>query len=179
MRSHLKNSWVFLFFLVSFVSFAGPSHIATVHKARENWASVEEGIFYRSQKLTSNQLLSRIRQHQIKSILCLAECTEEEQGLALELGVKYYNRSMNIPEIELSDLNGIIQILKDAPKPLLVHCRKGADRTGMAVALYFYAIKEQDLKTSMKKGLRLRYGHLGKMWTPRIYEVLQEFESQN
>jgi hypothetical protein len=37
------------------------------------------------------------------------------------------------------DANQVAQLadaLRDAPKPLLIHCRAGSDRTGLACALY-------------------------------------------
>jgi len=175
----VQSAWVFILTLTSTLSLAGPTLSLPHHKSNENWASIDDGILYRSQKLTTEQLRNRIQQHQVASILCLAECSQEEQEVARDLGLKYYDRNMNIPEIELSDVYDIVDILKHSPKPLLVHCRKGADRTGMAATLYFHTIKGESLKLSIKKGMRLRYGHLGKIWTPRIYEILHEFENEN
>ncbi len=175
----LVPSCVALSLLISSLSFARHANTFANNKTHENWASVEDNILYRSQKLSSQQLRTRVQKHEIASILCLAECTEEEQELSRELGVKYYKQSVNIPEITLNNVHEIIDVLKKAPKPLLVHCRKGADRTGMVATLYFYEIKRESLKSSIKKGLSLRYGHLGKLWTPRIYKVLEELEKEN
>jgi protein tyrosine/serine phosphatase len=52
----------------------------------------------------------------------------------------------------------ILTILRDAPKPILVHCRSGADRTGFVAALYRYAIAGESAEASARE-LSLRYGH--------------------
>lgn len=141
----------------------------------ENWGTIEAGKLYRSKKLTSAQLVKKVKDYKIASILCLAECTDEEKSLSLKLGLKYFDLSVHIPDLEVSDLNEIVKVLKLSPKPLLVHCRKGADRTGLSAALYYFHFKKLKIKEAISKGLSLRYGHLGPRWTPRIYEVLDEY----
>ena len=169
---------LYFLFLLNSITHASPPFAQPPRDATENWGTLENNLIFRSKKLNSSQLQERVTQHKIKSILCLAECTDLEKKISRELGLRYFDLSMNIPEIELDDLHHVVKVLKKAPKPLLIHCRQGADRTGMAAALYFYSIKNQSMDVSIKKGLRLRYGHLGKFWTPRIYEVLREYEKE-
>ena len=38
----------------------------------------------------------------------------------------------------------ILTLLHDAPKPLLIHCKSGADRSGLVSALYRYAVEHAD-----------------------------------
>jgi protein tyrosine/serine phosphatase len=52
----------------------------------------------------------------------------------------------------------IIAVLRNAPKPLLVHCRSGTDRTGFVAALYRYVILGQSAEAAVQE-LSLRYGH--------------------
>jgi protein tyrosine/serine phosphatase len=39
-------------------------------------------------------------------------------------------------ELDLKQVADLVEALRDAPKPLLIHCRAGSDRTGLASALY-------------------------------------------
>lgn len=58
------------------------------------------------------------------------------------------------------ELNKIIEFLKDAPKPILIHCRAGADRTGLVSAIYRTLFMGQDLQSAEKSMLSIRWGHL-------------------
>jgi len=49
--------------------------------------------------------------------------------------------------------------MKDAKKPMLIHCLGGADRTSLASALYIYAIKNSS-KQEANKQFAWYYGHL-------------------
>lgn len=143
---------------------------------QDNWGVIEASLLYRSKKLSTNRLHNRILKHNLKSILCLAECKEEEKKLTENLKVKYFDLSMNISEITIHDAERIVRVLKAAPKPLLIHCRQGADRTGMAAALYFYKFKKLSMKSAKRKSLRMYYGHFHTWATHRIHEVLREYE---
>ena len=44
------------------------------------------------------------------------------------------------------------------PKPMLVHCKSGSDRTGLAVTLYLHVIKGQPLDEA-RRALSWKYGH--------------------
>jgi hypothetical protein len=49
------------------------------------------------------------------------------------------------------------------PKPMLIHCWGGADRTGLASALYLYGVKHQGSDQAAEQ-LSWRYGHLPYLW---------------
>jgi hypothetical protein len=50
--------------------------------------------------------------------------------------------------------------LHDAPRPLLVHCKNGADRSGLACAAYLIAERGVDAPTAASDQLHLWYGHM-------------------
>jgi protein tyrosine/serine phosphatase len=52
----------------------------------------------------------------------------------------------------------VLGIVRDAPKPLLVHCKAGADRTGLVSALYRFA-GEGVSADQADRELSLVYGH--------------------
>jgi protein tyrosine/serine phosphatase len=53
----------------------------------------------------------------------------------------------------------IIQMLRAAPKPVLIHCKAGADRAGLISALYCLALKNEKPATADQE-LSIRYGHI-------------------
>lgn len=62
-------------------------------------------------------------------------------------------------EVPLNEMEQIIQLLKDAPKPILIHCNGGADRSGLVAALYCYAIEKRSAE-SARKELSALNGHV-------------------
>ena len=56
----------------------------------------------------------------------------------------------------------LINIVKNAKKPILIHCKAGADRTGLVSALYLYSIGD---KNALKM-LSLKYGHFPYLFSP-------------
>jgi protein tyrosine/serine phosphatase len=60
------------------------------------------------------------------------------------LGVTHYDVRLSATrEVDTSTLETLLAILRQAPKPLWIHCQSGADRTGLVAALYLFAIEGQ------------------------------------
>ena len=57
------------------------------------------------------------------------------------------------------DLATLLNLYENAPRPILVHCHSGADRTGEAAALWILDQQKKRRKDALKQ-LRLKYGHL-------------------
>lgn len=53
----------------------------------------------------------------------------------------------------------VIDALRDAERPLMFHCKSGADRAGFVAALYLLIFEDADIETA-KKQLGLKYVHL-------------------
>jgi protein tyrosine/serine phosphatase len=58
----------------------------------------------------------------------------------------------------LAETERLVQLMRDAPKPMLLHCNQGADRTGLASALFVYAIQGKSAEEAGKQ-LSILYGH--------------------
>jgi protein tyrosine/serine phosphatase len=76
--------------------------------------------------------------------------------LGLDL-VDFPMRSRLAPRAER--LRALGELFETAPKPLLLHCKTGADRTGFASALYLLDVAGAPVDVA-KQQLHLRYGHL-------------------
>ncbi len=77
-------------------------------------------------------------------------------ALGLELGFVRLWTTRLVDGAVLLDLVGK---LRDMPKPMLVHCKSGADRTGLAVTLYLHVLKGMPLEEA-RRALNWRYAHL-------------------
>jgi len=49
--------------------------------------------------------------------------------------------------------------MRRAPKPILIHCNGGADRTGLISALYLYDVESKSSKVANRE-LTAFYGHV-------------------
>lgn len=126
-----------------------------------NFHKVDNDV-YRSAQLFSFNMPYYTKENGIKSILNLRgkndeEWYNEEIRFAQENNLTHYN--YGIPDrrvISIKQMNDIVEIIKKAPKPILIHCKMGADRTSLAVALYLYAIKKDK---NPYREISLLYGH--------------------
>lgn len=126
-----------------------------------NFHKVDDNL-YCSAQLFSFNLPYYIEKHDIKSILNLRgdssrQWYADELRISKELGVKHYDYGIGDREISsMKQMNDMIRIMRNAPKPLLVHCKAGADRTSLASALYLYDIMRDD---DPEREISIIYGH--------------------
>lgn len=130
-----------------------------------NIHTLVEGKAFRSAQLNEDELKHLVAQHGIRSILNLRGTSlgqpwyEKEVATADELGLVHidYGISANLP-VSLEKMHRILELLDKAPKPVLIHCKSGADRTGLVSALYLAANGQSESRA--RSELSVRYGHL-------------------
>ena len=132
---------------------------------RGNFHTVKEGAFYRSAQLSKDELQSAIRDHKIRSVLNLRgahpgqEWYDEELAVSQALGVAHYDYALSAHRfVTRQQIGEVLGIVRDAPKPLLVHCRAGADRAGLVSALYRFSGEGLSADQADRE-LSLVYGH--------------------
>ena len=103
--------------------------------------------------MDADSLRRAVRENGIKSILNLrgtnsADWYNMETNAAQQLGVRHYDFGMDAEhDVKDEDMEKVLAMIGDAPKPILIHCKSGADRTGLVAALYLYSVegKSSDL----------------------------------
>ena len=147
-----------------------------------NFHKVDEGV-YRSAQLTPWRLKKVIKKYGIKTIINLRGNNKNylykrEKEICEEMGVEYYSVSLlsRSPErIKKSELKKLVEILKSAKKPLLFHCKAGADRSGF-VAVLWHILNGRDKEWAMKKELRLKYLYLPWSKAGKIKRVFELYD---
>lgn len=142
--------------------------------------AVIEGELYRAAQPTPRDIERYARDYGIKSILNLrgenvgSPWYDAEAASAKTLGITHLNFRMKASR-ELTDAQAkaLIEMMRTAPKPLLIHCRSGSDRTGLAAALYLAAIRHED-EPQASQQLSLRYGHVP-LWFTDAYAMDRSF----
>lgn len=147
----------------------------------DNMHETLPGELYRSAQLTSAQLESYRRTYGIKSVLNLrgdntgADWYDAEHAYTQKTGLTHLNFRMSSgSELSKAQVKELIALMQAAPKPLLIHCKHGADRTGLAVALYFAAIANKG-EEAAESQLSLTYGHIP--WISAARAMDETFEA--
>lgn len=76
------------------------------------------------------------------------------------LGIEYHNihlRSSDLPHPEA--LQKFIEVLEQAPRPLLLYCKRGKDKTGFGSALYRHLICNDPIELAWQQLRFIPYGH--------------------
>jgi len=88
-----------------------------------------------------------------------ADWYRDELAATGAAGVEHYDVGISArAPVPADKIEQILTILRTAPKPLLVHCKSGADRTGLVSALYRYAVEGQGTEEAEQE-LSLWYAH--------------------
>ncbi len=132
---------------------------------RGNLHAVSEGILYRSAQLNKNETEWAVREYGIKSVLNLRGAHQgqpwydDEIAASGELGLVHYDYPLSAKRLVTShQIAELLDIVRGAPKPLLIHCKSGADRSGLVAALYRFAETGASAADADRE-LSLIYGH--------------------
>jgi len=130
-----------------------------------NIHEVEPGVLYRSAQLAPDRLDSLIQARHIRTVLNLRGAFpgkpwyEAEVAAVHDAGAEIISLPMSAnrqPDAAL--LASLRHALRTAPRPILIHCNSGADRTGLASAL-FELFEEGKPAAEADNQLSFRYGH--------------------
>lgn len=136
MKRWLRRSAIVL---TAILAFGGIYYAANYNTSRYNFAVVEDGKIYRS-GLPDEELLERlVKEKKIKTIISfLSRPTDDEVRCAAAYGVKVINMKIYVSKDPTDEqIERFLALVSDPQnQPVLVHCRGGADRTGLMVALY-------------------------------------------
>ncbi|MCT7374506.1 dual specificity protein phosphatase family protein [Chelativorans salis] len=132
-----------------------------------NFHTVIPGELYRSATPTPERLERYHDLHGIKTIVNLRGHDDDEPwfvsevATARKLGIAHRDFPMSADrELTFERAAKLINLLKEAEKPILIHCKAGADRSGLISALYMFAVAGIS-RVRAGKQLSVFYGHVG------------------
>jgi protein tyrosine/serine phosphatase len=156
-----------LLFLLIFITSCNPAL---------NLHVVEKGKLLRSKQLSANQLRKVIKKAGIKTLINLRgtdtdDWWHEERQVTEELGVEFINIGMSARRLpHKQDLITLLDAYKNAPRPILIHCKGGADRTGEASAIYQMEYMGKSKKKALKQ-LTFKYFHIKQRFPAKRYFI--------
>jgi protein tyrosine/serine phosphatase len=111
------------------------------------------------------QIADYVKRYGIKTVINLrgdntgASWYDTEIDETRRLNVAHVDFRMSARrELTAPEAANLIALMKKAEKPVLIHCQGGADRSGLASAIYLAAVKGSD-ETTAENELSIRFGH--------------------
>lgn len=130
-----------------------------------NLHAVRPGVLYRSAELSKAGFETAARSYGLKSVLNLRGAHpgeswyDDEIAASRAAGLVHFDYPISARRIVTPrQIAQILDIVRRAPKPLLIHCKSGADRAGLVAALYDYAVAGESAAQADGQ-LSLFYGH--------------------
>lgn len=149
-----------------------------------NFHTVISGEVYRSAQLSASVLEQFIRDKHIRTVVNLRGCCDPEAWYLNEGRVTLRN-DVSMEDLGFSacrlpsrvTLLQLLEVLDHSDYPILFHCHKGADRTGMASAIALLLRTDATLEEARQQ-LGFRYGHLriGRtVYIDRFFDLYEEW----
>lgn len=149
-----------------------------------NFHTVVDGEVYRSAQPNGTDLAREVAAEGIRSVINLrgdnlgTPWYDAEIAEAKRLGVTHIDfRMSSRHQLSQAEAAALIEVMRTAPKPVLIHCAGGSDRSGLAAALYIAAIAQLG-EDAAEEQLSLAYGHISLEQNPafamdRTFEALE------
>lgn len=131
-----------------------------------NFHTAVPGRVYRSAQPSPARLERLIREHGIRTVVNVRGCCAplpwylEECRVTHDLGVAQEDVCFSAGRLpSIHEVRRLIEVLDRSEYPILIHCHRGADRTGLTVTVYLLLHTDTSLAAA-RWNLGPRYGHL-------------------
>jgi protein tyrosine phosphatase (PTP) superfamily phosphohydrolase (DUF442 family) len=131
-----------------------------------NFHAVLPGRVYRSAQLSGQDLERLVQKYQIRTVINLRGCGVPlpwylaESQATHQLDVSQEDISLSAGRLpSVHEIRRLVRVLDRTEYPLLLHCRQGADRTGLACVVVLLLQTDLDLPAARRQ-LGLRFGHV-------------------
>jgi hypothetical protein len=131
-----------------------------------NFHVISPGVAYRSAQMNEAALEACLSGYGIRSVINLRGKSpgeawyDREKATCSRRNVALYDLKLSAKkEPSPVELDELLRIFREAPRPVLIHCKAGADRSGLASALWKVTM-EGVPKSEAGSQLSIRYGHM-------------------
>ena len=147
-----------------------------------NFHEVIPGELYRSGQFQKGDVKKYVQRYGIHSIINLRGQNpgktwyDNEVAESQKTGVTHIDFSMSSKQmLTQTQLTQLVEIMRNAPKPVLIHCEGGANRTSFAVAVYLAAISKAN-EWVAESQMSIRFGNFPE-WVGSSSKMSRNFET--
>ena len=152
--------------------------------AGSNRHTVIPGRVYRSAQPSAALLRDMVTSHGIRTVVNLRGLSDEldwyqaECRVTSELGVSQEDICLSANTLPPpSELRRLVEVLDRSEYPILIHCRRGADRTGL-VSVMSLLLHTDATPSEARRQLLVRYGHFRFGRAAAIDEFFDKYEER-
>lgn len=156
--------------------------VEVYHVLSRNFHTIIPGRAYRCAQQTPAELEELVRIHGIRTVInlrgCCASCPwyVEEGRTTHRLNIAQEDIGLSAGRYpSISELRRLVEVLDHTEYPILIHCRQGADRTGLAATIIKFLQSDVGLSEARRQ-LALRFGHLALGRTANLDRFLDLYE---
>lgn len=171
-------NYLFLPMLLYFSTFARSNGLSEIQKIEPgnltNLHQVDEFLYRSEQPQRSD--FKALEKLGIRTVIDLRNRFNDRHELkGTHLNECHY--PINSWKINYQNLLDVLVLLREAEKPVLVHCLHGADRTGCVAACYRIVFNGWSKAAAIEEFLNPKFGyHDG--WFPRMRELLDSLDEE-
>jgi len=163
----LRRRWIrWPAILIIMLAATAGSYYLYVFELHCNFRTVVAGQVYRSAQPSHDDLVGWKREYGLKTVINLRGVQWEEDSSIRRGREAVKKAGLNLIDISLSSalrpspdrLRELIDALETAPRPILIHCQSGVNRSGAASVLAAMAVGSSGY-TEARKQLSARYLH--------------------
>ena len=130
-----------------------------------NVHEIDRGIAYRSAQLSTERLGRLLVEKHLRAVINLrgpspgSQWYEDELNVTKQSGAQHFDLALSA-NVEPNDtlVAQLRTLLRTVPRPFLIHCEGGADRSGLASALYDLDVRGLSADEADRE-LSFRFGH--------------------
>ncbi len=131
-----------------------------------NFRPVIPGRVYRSARLSAGNLAQAVQDYGIRTVINLRGCCEpapwylEQSRVLNQLDVSMEDLGCSAARLPSTvTIRQLVQILDQTEYPILIHCHRGIDRTGMVAGIALLLQTDSSLESALHQ-LSWRYAHV-------------------
>lgn len=171
-RAHFPRFQIPSWLLLSLMTLAGSALVTLgflyyIGLFTANFRSVRDNHLYRSAQMTPAHLRDTIDRYGIKTVLNLrgesrsGAWFKNERALCASRNIEFESIELDNDQLPHPDaVQRLVVRLEQGPFPLLIHCRRGADRTGLAAVLYLMIVESKSLDAAIDSQHTWHQGHI-------------------